>query len=173
MNERLFDVGKIVNTHGIKGEVKIISFTDFPEERYRKNNNLLLSHPSLSEPIPVTVESARFHKNSYIVKFRQFNNINEVEKFKGGMVKVAEGDRQELEEDTFYYDEIIGCNVISDTGERLGQIHEILATGANDVWVVKNDQGKEILLPYIEECILEVDVEEKIIKVHIMEGLVE
>jgi 16S rRNA processing protein RimM len=172
MNERLFEVGKIVNTHGVKGELKILSVTDFPEERYRKGNQLLLCHPTLSEPISVTVESARMHKNSYIVKFKQFNNINEVEKYKGGAIKISDDDRGELDEDEFYYDEILGCQVITDEGETLGVIKEILATGANDVWVVRPEKGKDILLPYIDDCILEVNIPERKIKVHVMEGLI-
>lgn len=173
MSNRFFDVGKIVNTHGVKGELKILSVTDFPEERYKKGITLYISHPSIKEHIPVTVETARLQKNTYIVKLKEFNNINEVEKYKGGTLKVPEDDRIELEEDEFYYDEIINCEVWSDQGEKLGIISEILTTGANDVWVVKREKGKDILLPFIEDCILEVDVDERKVTVHLMEGLME
>ncbi len=173
MSDRFFEVGKIVNTHGVKGELKILSVTDFPEERYKKGMTLYLGHPSVKESIPVTVEFARLHKNTYIIKLKEFNNINEVEKYKGGSLKVPEDHRFELEEDEFYYDEIMGCEAWSDQGEKLGIIGEILTTGANDVWVVKREKGKDILLPYIEDCILEVHVDEKKVIVHVMEGLME
>ena len=173
MSKRFYDVGKVANTHGIKGELKIFSVTDFPEERFRKGSELYLDHSLLKEQILVTVESAKLQKNTYIVKLKEFNNINEVEKYKGGVLRVSEEARIELEDDEFYYGDIIGCEVWSDEGEKLGKVTEILKTGANDVWVVERDQGKEILLPYIDDCILEVNITEKKVKVHVMEGLIE
>jgi 16S rRNA processing protein RimM len=173
MSEQLFDVGKVVNTHGIRGELKIYSTTDFPEERFRKGNSLLLYHPSLPGPIQVTVEAARPHKNTYIIKFKEFQSINDVEKFKNGLLKIAGSERTDLEEDEFYYDEIIGCDVWTDEGNRLGKVTEILETGANDVWVIKPENGRDILLPYIDDCILQVDIKEKKVIAHIIEGLIE
>jgi 16S rRNA processing protein RimM len=171
---QFYDVGKIVNTHGIKGELKILSVTDFPEERYRKGSELFLKNDHDNKLLPVTVESARLHKNTYIVKFKEFTNINEVERFKGASLQVSTDQRIELEDDEFYYDDIIGCEAWTDEGQLLGKITEILTTGgANDVWVVDPGQGKEILLPYIDDCILEIDIEKKKIKVHLLEGLME
>ncbi|MEW9667610.1 ribosome maturation factor RimM [Ammoniphilus sp. 3BR4] len=171
MTARYYDVGKIVNTHGIKGELKIHSVTDFPEERYRKGSKLLLFHGSVGEPLNVTVETARLHKNTYIVKFKEYGNINDVEKYKGGTLKVPEDQRMDLEEDEFYYDDIIGCEVWTDQGNKLGVVKEIITTGANDVWAVETEEGKEVLLPFIEECILEVDIPNQKVTAHIMEGL--
>jgi len=173
MTKQFYDVGKIANTHGIKGELKVFSVTDFPEERYRKGSKLYLVHSTLDEPLAVTIESVRPQKNTYIVKFKEFDNINQVEKYKGGFLKVSAEDRIELEEDEFYYDDIIGCEVWSDEEGKLGIVKEILQTGANDVWVVKRDQGKDLLLPYIDECVLEVNIAEKKVKVHVLEGLIE
>lgn len=172
MTARYYDVGKIVNTHGIKGELKIHSVTDFPEERYRKGSKLFLFHDSLPEPLLVTVETARLHKNTYIVKFKEYGNINDVEKYKGGALKVPEDQRIDLEEDEFYYDDIIGCEVWTDEGNKLGVVKEIITTGANDVWTVETEEGKEVLLPFIEECILEVDIPNQKVTAHIMEGLI-
>ncbi|RXT15090.1 ribosome maturation factor RimM [Ammoniphilus sp. CFH 90114] len=171
MSTRYYEVGKIANTHGIKGELKIHSVTDFPEERYKKGSQLLLFHPNLSEPLTVTVEAARLQKNTYIIKLKEYGNINDVEKYKGGSLKVAEDQRLDLEEDEFYYDDIMGCEVWTDEGNQLGLVKEIITTGANDVWVVKTKEGKEVLLPYIEDCILNVDIANKKITAHIMEGL--
>ncbi|MNN88326.1 Ribosome maturation factor RimM [compost metagenome] len=107
----------------------------------------------------------------YIVKFKEFDNINEVEKYKGWELKVSKEDSVELPANEYYFHEIIGCRVISDEGEELGVIEEILRPGANDVWVVRLPNRKQLLLPVIDDVILEVDVSEKLVKVHVMEGL--
>ncbi|GAV12050.1 MULTISPECIES: ribosome maturation factor RimM [Paenibacillus] len=172
MAQRMFNVGKLVNTHGIRGEVKIIPTTDFPEERFAQKSELVLQQPNSNNSVSVTVERSRLHKNMYIIKFVQFDNINEVEKYKGWMLKVSEEQLDELDEDEYYYHEIIGCKVVTDEGEDLGIIDEILSPGANDVWVVKPAKGKSILIPVIDEVVLTVDVQEKVVTVHIMEGLI-
>jgi 16S rRNA processing protein RimM len=170
--EKLFNVGKIVNTQGIKGELKLISSTDFKEERFQPGNKLLIVNGNTNEILEVTVKSHRVHKNFDIVQFEEFNNINQVEKFKGCTVKVHESQLSELDEDDYYFHEIIGCKVISSQGEELGIIKEILTPGANDVWVVKSSKGKEILIPYIEDVVKEIDIKNKIIKIDVLEGLI-
>ncbi|WP_427052627.1 ribosome maturation factor RimM [Paenibacillus sp. TC-CSREp1] len=164
------NVGKIVNTHGIRGELKIMPLTDFPEVRFAKNAELFL-FTSDDRPVPVTVESARLHKNMYIVRLKEYGNINEVEKFKGGMAKVSKENLAELEEGEYYFHQIVGCAVITEEGETLGTITEILTPGANDVWVVKTPAGKEVLIPVIDDVVLDVNVEQKQVKIHLMEGL--
>jgi 16S rRNA processing protein RimM len=173
MGDKLFNVGKLVNTHGIRGEVKVVSQTDFPEVRFAEGSRLILVDPEKHVQVPVTVESARLHKNMYIVKLKEYDNINDVEKYKGWMLKVSEEHLIDLDEDEYYYHEIIGCRVITDEGKELGTITEILTPGANDVWVVKRPGGKQALLPVIDEVILKVDVPEKTVHVHIMEGLLD
>ncbi|MDP4097569.1 ribosome maturation factor RimM [Paenibacillus sp. P96] len=168
---KLYNVGKIVNTHGIRGELKILTSTDFPEDRFAKDGELLIIPEKGGAPIPVTVEQARFQKNLVIVKFKEYGNINDVEKYKGSMLKVTEERLGELEDDEYYYHEIIGCIAFTEDGEELGEIKEILSPGANDVWVVKLKTGKELLLPYIEEVVLSVDVQNKKVTVRLMEGL--
>jgi len=111
------------------------------------------------------------HKNMYIVRLKEYGNINEVEKFKGGIAKVSKENLAELEENEYYFHQIVGCTVVTEEGENLGTISEILTPGANDVWVVKTAAGKEILLPVIDDVVLDVDVNEKLVKVHLMEGL--
>lgn len=164
------NVGKVVNTHGIRGELKIMPLTDFPEIRFAKNAELFLFTPD-NHPVPVTVESARLHKNMYIVRLKEYSNINEVEKFKGGIAKVSKENLAELEEGEYYFHQIVGCAVITEEGETLGTISEILTPGANDVWVVKTTAGKEVLIPVIDDVVLDVDVEQKQVKIHLMEGL--
>ena len=141
------NVGKIVNTQGIKGEVRVISKTDFPEERYQKGAPLLL--------------------------FEGHPNINDVEKYRDGILKVAKDNLAELAEDEFYYHQIIGATVYDETGSELGKIKEILSPGANDVWVVQRPKKKDLLLPYIEGVVTKVDVENQRIDVDIPEGLID
>lgn len=173
MSEKLYTVGKIVNTHGIRGELKIVPQTDFAEDRFAKGSRLIFIEPEQGTKLPVVVESSREHKNVFIVKFQGFTNINEVEKYKGWLLKVEEQYLSDLDDDEFYYHEIVGCAVFTEEGEELGQISEILSPGANDVWVVKRPNGKPLLLPYIDDVVLEVDVEQKKVVVRLMEGLLD
>lgn len=171
MSERCFQVGKIVNTHGIRGELKIVPQTDFPEIRFAKGSRLLCFPPNGGEPVPVTVSRARFHKGTYLVKFSEFDNINEVEKFKGGSLKVSEDQLVELEDGEYYYHQIVGCQVFNEEGELLGTVKEIWAPGANDVWVARSADGKELLIPYIDEVVKQVDIAAKRIVIRPLEGM--
>ncbi|MFD3258304.1 ribosome maturation factor RimM [Paenibacillus lentus] len=171
MSDSLLSVGKIVNTHGIRGELKVISNTDFPEVRFAPKSRLMMVHPETGEQIEVTVASARPNKGMFIVRFADFDNINEVEKYKGFEIKVSKEESVELPDNEYYFYEIIGCRVMDEEGEELGVVEEILRPGANDVWVVKMPSRKQLLLPVIDEVVLDVDVQAKIVKVHLMEGL--
>ncbi|GJM83397.1 ribosome maturation factor RimM [Paenibacillus sp. HMSSN-139] len=171
MSDSLLSVGKIVNTHGIRGELRVLLQTDFPEVRFAPKNRLLIIHPETGERLEVTVQTARPYKQMYIVKFAEYSHINEVEPFKGCDLKVSKAESVELPENEYYFHEIIGCQVVSDEGEDLGQIVEILRPGANDVWVAKLPNGKQLLLPVIDDVVLDVNVKEKVVKVHVMEGL--
>jgi 16S rRNA processing protein RimM len=169
--EKWFNVGKIVNTQGLKGEVRVISKTDFPEERYKKGNTLYLFMPSSDKPILLTVKSHRTHKTFDLLMFEGYENINQVEKLKEGILKVPESQQNELPDDEFYFHEIIDCIVTTTAGEEIGKVREILTPGANDVWVIKGKNGKDILIPYIEDVVKKVDVKEKSIIIEPMEGL--
>ncbi len=169
--EKYFNVGKIVNTHGIRGEVRVISRTDFPEERYQIGNTLLLFMPGSKEPEELIVKSHRTHKNFNLLTFEGYDNVNQVERMRGGILKVPETQRGTLEEGEFYFQDIIGCTMFTTEGEELGKVIEILTPGANDVWVVKGSEGKELLIPYIEDIVKKVDVKEKVIEIEPMEGL--
>lgn len=174
MSEKLFNVGKVVNTHGTRGELKVVSQTDFPEQRFIKGSKLVLSDPqNEASTLQVEVEGGRLHKNVYIIKLRGYDNINEVLPYKGWLLKIADTERKALKKGEYYYHEIIGCQVFNDKGEELGTITEILAPGANHVWVVERAKGKPVLLPVIDDVILDVDTEAKQVRVHIMEGLID
>lgn len=167
-----FNVGKIVNTHGIRGEVRVISRTDFAQERY-KIENVLYIFMENKPPIEVKVASHRVHKSFDLLAFEGYDNINLVEKFKGAMIKVPESQLQPLDEGEYYFHEIIGCTVVTEDGETIGEVKEILKPGANDVWVVKRKKGGDVLIPYIADVVKQVDVENKTITIHVMEGLLD
>lgn len=171
---RYFTVGKIVNTHGVRGEVRVITISDFAEERYALGNQLYYFTPNHKLVRPLTIKSYRRHKQFDLLSFEDHPSINDVEQYKGGFLKVKESDLQPLEEGEYYYHQIIGCQVFSDTGELIGTVKEILSPGANDVWVVKSQEGnQEILIPYIDDVVLEVNPEQKKITIHVIEGLLE
>jgi len=168
---RLLNVGKIVNTHGIKGELKVWPQTDFPEVRFKAGSKLLMIPPEAGEPVTVEIVSAREQKKMYVVKIKGFDDINEVEKYKGWELKVTEDDRVPLDEGEYYVRDIVGCEVFTEEGELLGKVTDTMSPGANDIWVVKMPKGKELLLPVIDDVVLDVDVDARKIKVHLMEGL--
>ncbi|MCM3652667.1 ribosome maturation factor RimM [Metabacillus litoralis] len=171
--EKWFNVGKIVNTHGIRGEVRVISKTDFAEERYVPGNTLYIFKEEADNPIKVVIDSHRVHKNFDLLTFEGMPSIQEVEQFKGALLKVDENQLSELDEGEYYFHEIIGCKMYTDQGEEIGTIREILATGANDVWVVKRKEGKDLLIPYIEEIVTEINIDEKKVIITPMEGLLD
>lgn len=170
--EKWFNVGKVVNTHGIKGEVRVISKTDFAEKRYKPGNHLFLFMDGSQEHLELIVKAHRVHKNFDLLTFEGYENVNEVEKLKNAIIKVPESQLGELDEGEFYFHEIVGCLVFTVHGEEIGRITEILTPGANDVWVIKpKNGGRDILIPYIEQIVKKVDVKEKIILIQPMEGL--
>lgn len=171
MNEKMYTVGKIINTHGIRGDVKVLRISDF-DERFNIGNTLYLvsDQKKIEELI---IDGHRIHKGYDLIHFQGLNNINDVEHFKGSFLKITESQLTELEENEYYYHEIIGCEVYTTSGEEVGHIKEILSPGANDVWVVQRQSGKDILIPYIEDVVLEIDVEAKKVVIEPMEGLLE
>ncbi|BCJ85166.1 ribosome maturation factor RimM [Effusibacillus dendaii] len=173
MQERMIRVGSLVNTQGLRGEVRVISHTDFPEKRFVKGSKLWLTHPDSAEPVLLQVKSARRHKQFYLLSFEGHPSINLVEKYKGGELMVPESELVALPEGSHYIYQLIGCRVVTDEGQELGELKEVLQPGANDVYVVKPPKGKDILLPVIPDCILDVDVANKRVLVHLMEGLID
>lgn len=165
-----FNVGKIVNTQGLQGELRVLSVTDFAEERFKKGSKLSIFNDKDQFVLEVEVATHRKQKNFDIVKFKGLYHINDVEKYKGCSLKVAEEDLAELEEDEFYYHEIIGLDVY-EKDVFIGQIKEILQPGANDVWVVARKGKRDLLLPYIPPVVLNVDIAGNRVDVELLEGL--
>lgn len=160
------EVGKIINTHGLRGEVKVSVWMDYPEdfealERvYLKKNNECL-----------TVGNIKYQKNNLIVKFKEINDINEAEKYKNSVLTADRSDLEELPEGVYYIADLIGCEVFDDKGERVGEIADVFNTGSSDIYDVKREGKKNLLLPVIDDVVLNVDIENKKVTVHIMDGL--
>ena len=168
--EELFRVGVISNTHGIRGEVKVYPTTD-NVRRFDDLKEVILD--TGKEQLILHVTSVKYFKNMVILKFKEFDNINDIIPYKGMDLLVTRENAIPLEEGEYYIADIIGRKVITDEDKILGTLTDVLQTGANDVYVVKTKDGKEVLLPSIEECILDRDIENKIVKVHIMKGLLD
>lgn len=168
--EELFRVGVISNTHGIRGEVKVYPTTD-NVRRFDDLKEVILD--TGKEQLNLHVTSVKYFKNMVILKFKEFDNINDIIPYKGMDLLVTRENAIPLEDGEYYIADIIGSKVITDEDKILGTLTDVLQTGANDVYVVKTKDGKEVLLPSIEECILDRDTENKIVKVHIMKGLLD
>ena len=165
-----FNVGKIVNTQGLQGEMRVLSVTDFAEERFKKGNSLSLFDKKDQFVMDVEIASHRKVKNFDIIKFKGMYHINDIEKFRDFTLKVREEDLTDLEDGEFYYHEIIGLEVY-ENDVLLGTIKEILQPGANDVWVVKRKGKRDLLLPYIPPVVRGIDIEQGRVDVEIPEGL--
>lgn len=158
MNEDMFRIGVITSTHGLKGEVKVFPTTDDPA-RFKKLKKCFIR--TKSGDVPVEKKSCKFFKNMVILSFSEFNDINEIEKYKGCELYVTREDAVPLEEDEFYIADVIDAEVFEDNGKKLGTLVDVMQTGANDVFVVKMENGKEVLLPVIKDCVLDINAEEK------------
>lgn len=166
--EDMLQVGVITQTHGIKGEVKVFPTTD-DAQRFKKLKKVTLDNGKERRELEIT--SVKFFKNLVILKFKGIDDINEVEKYKKAALFVTREDAVPLEENEYFIADLIGLRVVSDEGEELGTLDDILQTGANDVYVVKNDKGEEILVPAIKDCVKNVDIEGGEIILHLLPGL--
>lgn len=168
MNDYL-QVGVITSTHGIKGEVKVFPTTDDPQ-RFLDLKQVWLDTGSEMKPLAIT--QVKFFKQFVILKFAEFGNINEVEPYRKKSLYVDREHAVPLEENEYFIADLIGMSVESDEGQVLGELSDVIETGANDVYVVKTPEGKEILIPAIRQCILSVDTDQRRMLVHLLKGLV-
>ena len=167
MEER-FQVGVITSTHGIKGEVKVFPTTD-DAKRFKKNMELILD--TGKDELLLTVETVKFFKQFVILKFKGIDNINDIEKYKTKSLYVTRANAVRLKKDEYFIADLLGMEVWEDTEEKLGTLKDVIETGANDVYVISLENEKELLVPAIKECILNVDIENRKMVIHVMEGL--
>lgn len=159
-------VGKLRRPHGLRGEILMAVATDFPE-RIQPGVTLYMgdSHE------PLNVATIRHHNRGLIIAFEGFTSRNDVENYHNQDLYVPADDRPPLPEGEYYLHELIGMKVITEEGETLGVLAEMIETGAANVYVVRREDGSDVLLPAIDEVILEVDVGNKQMKIHLLEGL--
>lgn len=168
------NIGCIVGTHGLRGDVKVLPTTDFIEERFKCGEQLLLEHSKLDTLETLTVERYKVHRNLLLVKFTKFRDINEAEVFKGGILKVPIDKLVPVRHDEweYHFHELIGCIVVTDEGRDVGKITDILSLPANDVFVVSHSSSsKQLLIPFIQDVVLSIDLKSKKITIKWLEGL--
>lgn len=168
--EQFLRVGVISSTHGIRGEVKVYPTTDDPK-RFLDLDEVILD--TGKEHKILEIEGVKFFKNQVILKFKGYDNINDIEKYLKKDLLVDREHAVELGENENFIADLIDMEVVTDEGKVLGTLTDVIETGANDVYAVKTPEGKEILLPAIRDCILDVNVDEKRMTVHVMEGLLD
>lgn len=163
-------VGVVTTTHGIAGEVKVFPTTDDPK-RFKKLKKVLLDTGRGMQELEIV--QVKFFKNLVILKFRDHNKIEDVMAFKGHDLLVTRDNAVKLDEDENFICDLIGMQVYDEEGNCLGELTDVLQTGANDVYEVELTDGREVLIPAIKQCILDVDVENNKMIVHLLEGLLE
>lgn len=166
--EELLQVGAIANTHGVRGEVKVFPMTD-EKERFKQLKQVILD--TGKEQIELSITQVKFFKNLVILKFKGFDNINDVEPWKGKPLYVTRENAVKCEENEYFIADLIGILVSDEEGQALGTLTDVLTTGANDVYVITKTSGEELLLPAIKQCIRKVDVAQRQMQVHVLEGL--
>ena len=169
MND-ILQVGAITSTHGLAGGVKVFPTTD-DVKRFKKLNHVLLD--TGKELLPLEIVQVKFFKQMVILKFKGYDKIEDVMGFKGRNLFVTRENAVKLKKDEYFIADLIGMKVYTEDEAYLGVLNDVLATGANDVYEVRMENGKDVLIPAIHQCILNVDVENNVMKVHLMEGLLE
>ena len=167
--EQLLQVGVITQTHGVRGEVKVFPTTD-DAARFKKLKHVMLD--TGKETLPLEIESVKFFKQFVILKFKGFDNINDIERYKRCPLLIERENAVPLEEGEYFIADMIGMKVITDEGENFGILKDVMETGANDVYVIEHPSEGEVLFPAIKECILDVDIENRQMKIHVMNGLI-
>ena len=167
--EKLLQVGVITSTHGIRGEVKVFPTTDDPK-RFKKLKQVILD--TGKEKRDLEVESVKFFKQFVILKFKGIDNINEVERYKRCPLLVTRDHAVPLQEDEYFIADMIGMQVVTEDGALFGTLKDVIETGANDVYIIESSEHGEVLVPAIKECILDINIEEQKMQIHLVDGLV-
>ncbi|MCD8369351.1 MAG: ribosome maturation factor RimM [Clostridiales bacterium] len=170
MTDDTLRVGVISSTHGVRGEVKVFPTTD-DANRFKQLKTVILD--TGRERMELTIEGVKFFKNMVILKFKEFDNINEIGKYRGKDLLIRRDQAVPLGPDENFIVDLIGLRVVTDEGEDFGTMKDVLQTGANDVYVIDGKDGKEYLFPAIPSCILKVDLDAQTMTVHILDGLLD
>ncbi len=166
----LLQVGAITQPHGIHGEVKVFPTTN-DVRRFKKLKEVILD--TGKEKKLLEIEGVKFFKQYAILKFKGFDSINDIEKYKGKPLLVTRENAVRLGRDEYFIADLIGLAVYDEQDQYLGVLTNVIETGSNDVYEVKFEDGRQVLFPAIKQCILDVDLENRKMKVHIMDGLLD
>lgn len=169
MKQEYFEIGQIVNTFGIKGFVKVKPFTD-DMERFEELKTILVVKNQ--DMIEMEIEEVKYQQYVVLLKLKGIEDINMAEKYKGCYIKIKRENARKLPKDTYFIADLIGLEVYTDDGKLLGKVDDIYNNKSNDIYVVKDELGKQILLPGIKDVIKQIDIENEKIVVHILEGLI-
>lgn len=169
MEERL-QVGIISSTHGVHGEVKVFPTTD-DVNRFKKLKEVILDTGRESKVLEIA--GVKFFKQFAILKFKGIDTLNDVEKYRGASLYVTRANAVKLKKDEYFIADLMGLKVEDEEGNQIGVLREVLETGANDVYIIDMNDGRELLLPAIRQCVLKVDIEAGFMQVHIMDGLLD
>lgn len=167
---QFLEIGQIINTHGIKGEVKVYPLTD-DAKRFLKLKWVYIKRNN--EMNKFNIQSVKFFKNLVIIKIEGINDMTEAEKYKNCKLMVGRENAVKLPEDSYFICDIIGCEVFEENGEYLGVVKNVLKTGSNDVYELNSDKYRQLLIPAIKSVVLDVDIQNKKILVKLPEGLVD
>ena len=168
--EELLQVGVITSPHGVRGEVKVFPMTD-DNQRFRKLKDCYIEMKG--KMVPAKVSGCKFFKNMVILKFQQIESMNDAELYRQCKIFVDRANAVSLQKDEYFMADLLGLEVVMEDGKKLGVLQDIIQTGANDVYVVVDEQEKEWLIPAIKDCILKVDFEEKTMTVRLLKGMEE
>ena len=164
------EIGQIVNTFGIKGEVKVKPFTD-DIKRFDKLKKINIEQKNSKKEYEI--ENIKYHKDMVILKLKGIDQIEQAELRRNSYLKIDRNEEEPLEENTYYIVDLLGLSVYTEEGILLGILDDIYNTGSNDIYVVKDSLGKQTLLPAIQDVIKEIDIENQKIIVHVMKGLLD
>ena len=167
--QEFLEVGQIVNTFGIKGFVKVNPFTD-DINRFDELKKVYIKNKSNKKVLEI--EEVKYHKNMVLLKFKDIDKVEDAENLRNSYILIDRKDQKQLDKDTYYIVDLLGLEVYTDENELLGKLEDIYNTGSNDIYVVKDELGKQILLPAIKDVIKEIDIDGRKIVVHILNGLI-
>ena len=168
--EEMLQVGVISSTHGVRGEVKVFPTTD-DAKRFDKLKEVIIKANNVEKTLHI--KSVKYFKNMVILGFKEYETLNEVEILKGQPLYVTRKQTVPLLADEYFIADLIDMDVIDEEAALKGKITDVMQTGANDVYVITLEDKREFLLPAIKECVRKIDMKERVMYIHIMEGLLE
>ena len=166
--EDFFQVGIVTSPHGVRGEMKVFPTTD-DARRFKRLKEVIADTGKVL--ITLEIEGVKFFKNLVIIKFRGIDSCDEAEKYRKTSLLVSRENAVRLSRDEYFIADLIGLTVQNEEGSEIGVLKDVMETGANDVYVIELHDGRELLLPAIRQCVLQVDVKAGFIRIHILEGL--